>query len=285
MTADLPYLPPAVCVSLHDVAPETWARCECLLDAVAAVARIPLTLLVVPNYHRHGDDVPRWYRKVLLERCAMGDELALHGYVHCDEEPPPHRPLDWWRRRVLTAAEGEFASLSARDAEGRLAAGLDWFQRQGWTPRGFVAPAWLLSAGAWRALDASPLTYTTTVDAIHLLHPRRELATQSIVYSTRSALRRALSLAWNGRRQAAAAGIPVRVALHPNDSRYPEVIAQMQGLLERLLRERTPMTKAELVVRQQALDAANPALQGLTTASDSSAMPPPSATPASTSLG
>ncbi|WP_070099062.1 DUF2334 domain-containing protein [Azoarcus sp. KH32C] len=275
-----------MCVSLHDVAPETWPRCECLLNAVAAVARVPLTLLVVPNYHRHGDDIPRWYHEMLQDRRAMGDELALHGYVHYDEAARPHGPIDWWRRRVLTAGEGEFASLGRRATEGRLAAGLDWFQHQGWTPKGFVAPAWLLSEGAWRALETSPFAYTTTADAIHLLHPRRKLATRSLVYSTRSPLRRTLSLAWNGHRQAAAAGTPVRLALHPNDSRYPEVIAQVQGLLERLLRDRTPMTKADFVARQQAFDAANPGVvQGLITASDSSATPPPRATPASTSLG
>lgn len=41
----------ALCVSVHDVAPSTWPACVALIDAVRAVADVPLTLLVVPRFH------------------------------------------------------------------------------------------------------------------------------------------------------------------------------------------------------------------------------------------
>lgn len=292
--------PPVLCVSVHDVAPQTWARCERLLATVAEVAPVPLTLLVVPNYHRLGDALPDGYRAALEARRALGDELALHGQVHLDEAGSATTPAQWWRRRILTAGEGEFAALSQRAARHRLTLGQDWFRRQGWPLQGFVPPAWLLSEGSWQALedDCPLLRYTTTADAFHLLHPRRSFATRCFAWSTRTPLRLALSVRWNGRPAALEGSGPVRLALHPDDAQHPAVLNQVQYLLDVLLREHAPMTKSALA---ELLDAAHPApaahhhhhhrrqrrtyTAGATSASDSSATPPPSATPASTSLG
>jgi predicted deacetylase len=47
-STDSTYPTRRLCVSIHDVAPATWTECRTLLEAVAAVADIPLTLLVVP---------------------------------------------------------------------------------------------------------------------------------------------------------------------------------------------------------------------------------------------
>lgn len=280
-----PEYPPVLCVSIHDVAPATWARCARLIGAVTAVRPVPLTLLVVPNHHHAGEELPAWYHDALELRYRAGDELALHGYVHVDEAATPHNPADWWRRRVLTAGEGEFAALPAQEASTRLAAGLAWFRRQGWTPRGFIPPAWLLSAGSWQALEASPFTYATTAGAFHLLHPRRRLRTRCFAYSTRSGLRRSLSLGWNGLRQPLLWDQPVRLALHPDDALQPKVLAQIQRFLEGLLKNRVALTKAGLASLLEAALQVPPSHGGGTRARDASATPPPRATPASTSLG
>ncbi|MDX5410521.1 MAG: polysaccharide deacetylase family protein [Thauera sp.] len=263
---------------MHDVAPATWTRCAALLRAVDEVAPVPLTLLVVPDYHRLGNGVPGWYAEAVDERLARGDETALHGFTHLDDAPAPRTPGAWWRRRVMTAGEGEFAALDADEAAGRLQAGLAWCRNQGWPVEGFVAPAWQLGAGAWQALTALPLRYTTTADAFHLLQPRRRFDAPALAWSTRSRARRALSLAWNGLRPLPG-DRPLRLALHPDDARHPGVVRQIQRLLEHLLREREPVTKRALAAT---LDAAYP---GSTTSSESPASVPPSAAPASTSLG
>src|SRR6185369_14504453 len=77
-----PTLRPALCISIHDVAPATWADCARLLEALAPLGPLPLTLLVVPDYHRQGAAVPGWYRHAVERRLEMGDELALHGWNH-----------------------------------------------------------------------------------------------------------------------------------------------------------------------------------------------------------
>jgi len=228
---------------MHDVAPETWPRCERLLEAVARVAPVPVTLLVVPNHHRRNPGVPTWYRDALAARIAAGDELALHGFFHVDEGPRATTLADWCRRRILTASEGEFSALPAPIARRRLYGGRRWFERQAWPVDGFVAPAWLLGRGAWHALSNSPFLYTTTSTHFHLLHPWQGIPAPAIAWSTRSRLRRALSLAWHGLRPVPYDPPLVRIALHPDDALYPDVVRQALHLLELLLRERKAMTK------------------------------------------
>lgn len=233
--------PPVLCVSIHDVAPSTWPQCERLLEAVAEVAPLHVSLLLVPDYHGQGDDTPPAYRDAIESCRAGGHELVLHGQVHLDEGPPPRNPLDWWRRRVLTADEGEFATLSAAPAHARLMAGRQWFEQRNWPVEGFVAPAWLLGPGAWRALRVTPFRYTTTATHFHLLQPDLAIRMPVITYSTRSALRRTASLVWQGQRRLPAAD-PVQLALHPADAQYPAVLGQAQRLLETLIRSRLAMT-------------------------------------------
>ncbi|WP_083685500.1 DUF2334 domain-containing protein [Massilia putida] len=157
-----------LCVSIHDVAPATWADCLRLVEAVRAVADIPLTWLVVPHYHFRPEQSPAMEAclNVALER---GDELALHGYSHLDTEAGSGGLRARFLRNVYTRREGEFAALTEAEARRRLELGLDWFAARGWRPTGFVPPAWLLGEGAWRALRDSPFAYTTTFSHFHCL--------------------------------------------------------------------------------------------------------------------
>lgn len=147
----------AVCLVLHDVAPSTWADYQPFVEAVDALGDVPMTWLVVPDFHRQDAlDANPAFRRVLDARVARGDELALHGYYHDDQEPMPNTPRDWFMRRVYTH-EGEFYRLSREAALDRLHAGLDMFQRYDWPVQGFVAPAWLMSDGTRQALRELPV--------------------------------------------------------------------------------------------------------------------------------
>jgi predicted deacetylase len=162
-----------LCVSIHDVAPATWSDCLRLVEAVRAVADIPLTWLVVPHYHFRPE------QSLAMEACLnvaleRGDELALHGYSHLDTEASSGGLRARFLRNVYTRREGEFAALTESEARRRLELGLDWFAARGWTPTGFVPPAWLLGEGAWRALRDAPFAYTTTFSHFHCLPGARE---------------------------------------------------------------------------------------------------------------
>lgn len=231
-------------VSVHDVAPATWERCQRVLAAVREVADIPVTLLVVPAYHGQCSAQPD-FEAQLTARLAAGDELALHGYFHCDPQSPCGL-VDWVRRRVYTV-EGEFAALCEREATERIHLGQRWFAANRWPLAGFVAPAWLLGIGAWTALRANrDLLYTSTLTRLHLLPAVASLRAPCLTYSTGAAWRRAGSRLWNPSLAHASASMPlVRVGLHPGDADDSAVRRSWQRCLGRLLEDRHAVTKAE----------------------------------------
>ena len=221
--------------------------CERLLAGVRAVADIPLTLLVVPDYHHLPGADDAGFRALLNERLTHGDELALHGYCHLDEGPPVQGIAERCKRRFLTLGEGEFAALDVAQATLRLNAGLDWFALRGWQPQGFIAPAWLLSTGSWTALRSFPaFTYTSSLRNFYLLPQQQALLSPSLVYSARNRAGRWLSCRWNTMLVREIVRLPlVRLGLHPLDAQYPALLAHYQGLLTQLLKTHQPMTKAD----------------------------------------
>lgn len=237
--------PPLLCVSIHDVAPATWADSARLAAALREVADIPLSWLVVPRYHGRQDD-ETVLRAGLDAALARGDELVLHGYTHLDTEARGGGLRQRFLRGVYTRREGEFAALVADEARRRIERGLEWFRARGWEAAGFVAPAWLMGEGAWEALDDFAFAYTTTFTRFHLLGDGagQALFAPSLVYAARNRGGRALSPAVADLVAHWQAQAPlVRLSLHPPDVRHPRLLAHAQDLVERLLRTRRAVTK------------------------------------------
>ncbi|QXH71917.1 polysaccharide deacetylase family protein [Pseudomonas atacamensis] len=243
----------AVCLVLHDVAPSTWADYQPFVEAVDALGDVPMTWLVVPDFHRHDAlDANPAFRRVLDARVARGDELALHGYYHDDQEPLPNNPRDWFMRRVYTH-EGEFYRLSREAALARLHAGLEMFQRYDWPVQGFVAPAWLMSDGTRQALRELPLNYTSDPQHLYRLPDFSAIAAPGLVWSARSAWRRGLSkILSDQREQRWREASVIRLGLHPVDMRHRFSRDYWLHTLQRLLAEgRVPLTKIDWLVRQR----------------------------------
>jgi predicted deacetylase len=242
-------------VTLHDVAPATQARCEALIAALERIAPLPVTLLVVPCWHGQPSDAA--FERWLHGRLQRDDELALHGLTHTDDGPAPTHWVERVRRRWYAGDEGEFAALDRAEATRRLKAGRRWFARRDWPLRGFVAPAWLLSEGAWHALLHQPFGYTCTRTSLFALpygmadEPVRVLHARSIVYSTRAAWRRALSRPWNAlvahdeRRRGW-----MRFELHPSDVEHRAVRESALRLVAAAVDEgREPLTLGAIAGR------------------------------------
>ena len=240
-----------LCIALHDVAPATWPRCERLLAMLDGIGARAVTLLVVPDFHRRGaaERDPEFIAAIEARR-ERGDEIALHGYAHLDESAPPRSPSAWFRRRVLTDAEGEFSALECDAAAHRIAAGRDMLARIGWAVDGFVPPAWLASRGTREALAASDLLYTTTHTSLVDLRRGMAIDAPSVTASSRSTWRRAMSKRWlHAARWATRASGIVRAGLHPADADHPDLLAVWRSLLADWLLEREPMTKRDAVLR------------------------------------
>ncbi|WLG89256.1 polysaccharide deacetylase family protein [Pseudomonas cucumis] len=243
---------PSLLLVLHDVAPQTWPDYQTFVEAVDALGGVPITWLVVPNYHKHNDlaAYPA-FRRLLTRRVARGDELALHGYFHCDEGPIPITPRDWFMRRIYTH-EAEFYDLPLEAALTRLRAGIEVFQRYNWPLEGFVAPAWLMSEGTRQALRQLPLSYTTDSQHLYRLPDFTAIDAPGLVWSARSAWRRGLSKIVSDQREQRWQQAPViRLGLHPVDMRHEFSRQYWLQTLKRLLDEgRVPMTKAHWLAMQ-----------------------------------
>jgi uncharacterized protein len=238
-------LPRTLCVSVHDVAPATWPQCLRLLQAIWAVADIPVTLLVVPAFHQAAPIPADAYENLLDDFLLRGNELALHGYTHFDDGPAPHGLRDKFMRHVFTRQEGEFSALEAAEARRRLQLGLAWFEQHHWPADGFIAPAWLLNDAAWQVLQDLPFQYTTTIGYFHLLPEQRSLFSPSLVYTARNQIGRTLSPRLNKLLATTLQRAPlVRLSLHPQDANHPQLIRHAQSLLEALLESRQAATKA-----------------------------------------
>lgn len=234
-------------VAIHDVAPATLPECRTLLRWVwDLVPDAPVTLLGVPRWH-DGETLDASVEcRSWIDRClARGGEILLHGYLHRDAGPAPATLGDWWRRRVLTASEGELAACGTEHARVRVEQGLQMFARCGWRTAGFVPPAWQISDESIAALREASLAYCTVTSGFHDLRRGRTLAVPVIATSARSGMRRIASRSW------LAAAVRtyreqdcVRVALHPEDARHPDVARAWRRALATLLAARQPLTKS-----------------------------------------
>lgn len=208
-------------VSVHDVAPSTAAQSRRWL-ADLDERGIPATLLLIPGPYQGG---PRLADEPALVSCitkaiGRGHEAALHGYLHEGVAAGPH-----WRRcvdRLLVRGAGEFWSLTRRQAEDRLRAGLEALADADIGVTGFTPPGWLASPGTRQALAALGFGYWTSHLGVHSLPggPVRRMPALSHRpdgWGERAGARLMISAA----RALARSGTPFRIALHPADLGRP----------------------------------------------------------------
>ena len=237
-----------LCVSVHDVSPQTWAECRKVIDALRQVADLPLGLLLVPYWHHRPWPASGAFIDEIEAMRSAGHELVLHGYTHWDDGPRPHDPFDYVRRRLLTRSEGEFAALGSDEARAALDAGIACLATHAWVVEGFVAPAWMHSAATLDALVHSGLRYAGLFGGLLSLPERRWLPSVALTYSCRYP-----AGDWLARGAVSAAAMLqsrsplLRIALHPADARRPANLRHAQRLIEVALTTRAPTTEGDYV--------------------------------------
>jgi hypothetical protein len=248
-------LPPsqALIVSLHDVSPHTRAECEEIAAQLAQLGLKTWTWLVVPDHHYRGHiredaDFCAW----LGELEGAGHEIVIHGYHHHRERRENDSLIDRLITRLYTADEGEFYDLDHDRALALVQRAIEEFREIGLRPEGFIAPAWLLSPGAEQALKEAGLQYTTRLRHVHDLHTGRAYGSQSLVWSSRSGWRRALSVPWNRALFRRLADNPLmRIAIHPGDVRHSRVWRAIGRCISEALESRLPFTYERWIARQR----------------------------------
>ena len=240
-------------VSLHDVSPPTWEASEKIIHELSRRGVRVCSLLVVPDYHHTGRSLEnRKFADWLRELENAGYEIVIHGYFH----ERPSKNNESFRERFLTqtytSGEGEFFDLDYAEALRRITQARDEFTAAGLKPRGFIAPAWLLSADAERAAADAEMEYTTRLTTILDLRSREVFRARSLVYSVRNAWRRSASLAWNGLlARAQSSHSLLRLGLHPPDISHPEIWAQIVRLADNFAEARTPTTYRDWIAERR----------------------------------
>jgi uncharacterized protein len=232
----------ALVVSIHDVSPLTRdVAAQMLLDlSEAGVDRMPL--LVIPNHHKMAPIREDAVFCEWLRTAAQRHEVVLHGYFHMR----PEGVGVWWKSVITehyTAGEGEFYDLTEDEALCRLEKAKLDFAATGLSPRGFIAPAWLLGAQAEAAVRKAGFDYTTRLGSFKDLVTTRETPSQSLVWSVRAGWRRVLSLWWNALLARRLWGAPLlRIGLHPPDWKHGRIRQQALGLIGAALAGREAIT-------------------------------------------
>ena len=238
-----------IIVSLHDVAPSTRRIVEPMIAQLARHGVRVCSLLVVPDYHRQGPSMEdRQFVAWLRDLEAAGHEIVVHGYFH--ERPTSHQEsvFDRLITRVYTQGEGEFYDLGYEEALRRIKTAREQFWANGLKPRGFVAPAWLLSPEAERAARDAEMEYTTRLRSVLDLRSGDSFAARSIVYSVRNSWRRTTSLLWNAALARVLETNPLlRVSVHPADYTSPSVWRQIVDLIGTVNGARTVTTYQEWI--------------------------------------
>ncbi|MFZ4115865.1 MAG: DUF2334 domain-containing protein [Chthoniobacterales bacterium] len=238
-------------ISLHDVSPHTQEIVANQLEELRALGVSRCSLLVIPDYHHQGSitHFPNFITW-LEEQAAQGHEIVLHGYYHIRPPSSHDHGMKRWITKYYTAGEGEFYDLDYEQARTTLQRGKEVLQQTGFEINklvGFIAPAWLLSKEAERAVADEGFFYTTRLHGVVDLQkkPPHFIPSQSMVYSVRSAWRRFVSLAWNELifQYATRKKWPLlRIGFHPVDWSHPAIKAHLLSSVQRGLIDRTPMT-------------------------------------------
>src|SRR6266571_2236674 len=242
-----------IVVSLHDVAPSSQQIANTIISELARHGVRACSILVVPDYHHEGlfakdPQFVSWLRG--LE--ADGHEIVIHGYFHERPRRAKETLRDKFLTRFYTQHEGEFYDLDYDEALRRITTARDEFRTHGLKPRGFVAPAWLLSAEAERAARDAGMEYTTRLRTVCDLRSGREFAARSIVYSIRNRWRCTVSRAWNAALfRILKSSSLLRMSIHPPDCSHPAIWRQIVNLIDATIGSRTATTYQDWIAEQR----------------------------------
>lgn len=245
-------------VSIHDVSPKTRVTVEQMITDLGAAGVAKTSLLVIPNHHHQGEAMAdAAFVEWLREMEKAGHEVVAHGYYHLRNAKAQEGAFTKWVTRHYTAGEGEFFDLTEAEAEPLLDRGLSEFRGQGFEPKGFIAPAWLLGWDAELAVRSRGFAYTTRIATITDLPRNLVYHSRSLVYSVRAFWRRQVSLLWNWFVLYRVRYWPlVRIGLHPPDWQYPLIRSHALGCIRRIMKKRPPMTYWEWLQAQRQAEGA-----------------------------
>ncbi|WP_405228234.1 polysaccharide deacetylase family protein [Lentisalinibacter sediminis] len=216
---------PEVLVSVHDVMPDTLDRVAGILAALEAAGAGSASLLVVPGVGWTGETLDRLHGLL-----ARGHTLAGHGWLHrCLRIRGLRHRL---HSALISRDVAEHLCLDAADIEALIRRCGEWFPRHGLPqPDTYVPPAWAMGRiERWR-LHGLGFRYFETLTGSYDAGTGRFRPLPLAGFEADTRFRALVLRALNRTAVAlAAAGRPLRLAIHPHD---PELLLARD--LERLI--------------------------------------------------
>jgi uncharacterized protein len=233
--------------SIHDVGPKFEAQVDRLVDALERhVGAATFAMLVVPD---HWDEAPLSaapaFQAKLRRWADAGVEMFLHGWRHRDDAP-----AKGFAQKHMTAGEGEFSALSAAEASARIAEGRKIIEDAiGRSVAGFIAPAWLYSAGALEAVRAAG--FALAEDHLKVWQPTTGTVVARgpvITWASRSPGRIRSSLMVAAAARILPQALPTaRIAVHPGDVAVPALLDSIDATFKRFAATHAPSRYADLI--------------------------------------
>lgn len=243
--------PRSLVLSMHDVTPFHLERMRMAEAVFREIGIAKITYLLVPEYH---GGYPSDRSAEFIEWCRgprpFEVEWHLHGYHHLESPAlQAGNHADAWKRRFLTAGEGEFLALD-RESQGRkLTDGREVFRScLGYDPEGFVAPAWLFNRDLPPLLAAMGFRFTEDHRRIYRVDTGASLDSPVITWATRTPVRKYGSLVVCPLLARLWSGTPVlRAAVHPFDFDHASTVSGIKSVLRRVMRDRDQAFASDLV--------------------------------------
>jgi uncharacterized protein len=240
---------PRLVISVHDVAPSSAGDVRWLLDRLDDLGAAPRVLKVIP---REPGSRPLEEDAVLVallvREVAAGSEVVLHGYTHKAAGGLRGPVAMRLRARLAAGVAAEFLTLAPGAAAERVSAGLAVLDRLGIRPAGFCAPGWLATPEIDGILAAAGFRYSLTFAALRDLRTGRARSIPALGYMGAGPVQERLVGVERRLLLAGRGAFPVlRVFLHPAGARHSVACRATLDAVERLCRERRPVTYANLL--------------------------------------
>ncbi len=267
-------------ISLHDATPFHLERMQRAEAVFRELGISKITYLLVPEYH---GGYPSAASTEFITWCrgsrSFRVDWHLHGYHHLETWPVKDAnpgetggteehgsagktqsgahsesgsASDAFKRKFMTAGEGEFLALDAASQRQKLRDGREVFRAcVGSDPQGFVAPAWLFNASLQPVLKEAGFRFTEDHRRIYDVERGISVESPVITWATRTFLRKygslivcpTLARLWVGRDV-------LRVAMHPFDFDHDITVASIRNVLKRVMRDREQAFSSDLLFNQ-----------------------------------